>query len=156
MGPRIRTLAHGAIAGAVGTAALNASTYLDMAVRGRPASTTPDQMAQRLLDALHLGQAADEETRQARSTGLGAFLGMSAGVSVGVLLAQLRSAGHPRGAVSTAATSWAIAMLVGNGPMTLVGVTDPRAWTADDWLTDVLPHLAYAAASAGTLAALEG
>ena len=31
----------GAVAGAMGTAALNAVTYLDMAVRGRPSSQVP-------------------------------------------------------------------------------------------------------------------
>jgi hypothetical protein len=46
-------------------------------------------------------------------------------------------------------------MLVGNGPMTLLGVTDPRTWSTTDWAADVVPHLAYAAAAAATLRSFE-
>jgi hypothetical protein len=38
-----RSMLAGAAAGAAGTTALNAVTYLDMAIRGRPASSVPDQ-----------------------------------------------------------------------------------------------------------------
>jgi hypothetical protein len=51
--------------------------------------------------------------------------------------------------------AWAIAMLAGNGPMTVLGVTDPRSWGGVDWAADVLPHLAYAGVAAATLEALE-
>src|SRR4051794_1955049 len=37
-----QTLGRGIIAGAVGTTALNATTYADMVLRARPASTTPE------------------------------------------------------------------------------------------------------------------
>jgi hypothetical protein len=47
-------------------------------------------------------------------------------------------------------------MLAGNGPMTVLGVTDPRRWGAVDWAADVLPHLAYAGVAAVTLDALDG
>jgi hypothetical protein len=30
-----------------------------------------------------------------------------------------------------------------NGPMTALGVTDPRTWAAADRVADVVPHLAY-------------
>ena len=37
-------------------------------------------------------------------------------------------------------------VLVGtNGPMTVLGITDPRTWSAADWISDVVPHLAYGA-----------
>jgi hypothetical protein len=35
--------------------------------------------------------------------------------------------------------------------MTVSGVTDPRSWSASEWLADVLPHAAYALAAAGVL-----
>ncbi len=38
----------GAAAGAAGATALNALTYVDMAVRGRPASSTPETTVERL------------------------------------------------------------------------------------------------------------
>jgi hypothetical protein len=43
------------------------------------------------------------------------------------------------------------ALLVGNGPMTLLGVTDPRSWSAADWASDLAPHLAYGAVAGGVL-----
>ncbi|MCP9968874.1 hypothetical protein LUX57_29935 [Actinomadura madurae] len=43
-------LTRGLAAGAAGTTALNLVTYLDMAVRGRPASSTPEQSVERLAD----------------------------------------------------------------------------------------------------------
>jgi hypothetical protein len=36
----------GAAAGAAGTTALNTVTYLDMAVRGRPTSSTPEDIVE--------------------------------------------------------------------------------------------------------------
>lgn len=51
---RQRTLRAGLVAGAAGTLALEAATYLDMAVTGRPRSDIPDQAAGQLARALHL------------------------------------------------------------------------------------------------------
>jgi hypothetical protein len=42
-------------------------------------------------------------------------------------------------------------MLVGNGPMTLLGVTNPLTWSRRDWAADVAPHLAYAVAATAAL-----
>lgn len=39
--------------------------------------------------------------------------------------------------------------------MARLGVTDPRNWSGPAWLSDLLPHLAYGAATSATLAALE-
>jgi hypothetical protein len=46
---------HGAAAGAAGTTALNAVTYLDMLIRARPESTTPGQV----VDARHRSSQVD-------------------------------------------------------------------------------------------------
>jgi hypothetical protein len=45
-------------------------------------------------------------------------------------------------------------MLLPNGAMVALGLTDPRSWTAADWLSDVLPHIAYGAVTAVTFDAL--
>ncbi|MCP9968873.1 hypothetical protein LUX57_29930 [Actinomadura madurae] len=45
-------------------------------------------------------------------------------------------------------------MLGSSAPMTLLGLTDPREWTASDWAADVIPHLAYGAVAAGVYDAL--
>jgi hypothetical protein len=149
-------LLRGALAGAAGTTALNAATYLDMAIRGRPGSTTPEQVVERGAELLNVPLADNEERKQARESGLGALLGAAAGVGTGVVLGLLRGAtGHPRGAAETGTAAWLVAMVAGNGPMTVLGITDPRKWGAADWLADVLPHLAYAVTTAATMEAFE-
>lgn len=150
---RGQAVVRGLVAGAVGTVALNATTYADMAVRKRPPSSTPEQVAAILARLLHVPLPGDAAARQARLTGLGAVLGTAAGVSAGALLGLLRPWTLDRPTGLTAA--WVLAMLVGNGPMTVLGVTDPRTWSRADWLADVVPHLAYAVAAETTLEIFE-
>jgi hypothetical protein len=35
--------------------------------------------------------------------------------------------------------------------MAALGVTDPRKWSLEEWLADLLPHLGYGAATAAVL-----
>jgi len=89
----MRNLFAGAAAGAAGTTALNAITYLDMAVRGRGSSGTPEQTVDTLAGAVGVDIPGDEETRGNRLTGLGALSGIVTGVSMGAMLGALRSVG---------------------------------------------------------------
>jgi len=143
----LRNLMCGAVAGAAGTTALNAATFVDMAVRGRPASSTPEEVVRRGADLVGAHVPGDDEHRAARTTGLGSLAGAVAGVGAGVVLGVARGRVLPAGSAVTFAGAWVLAMLVGNGPMTVLGVTDPRRWSAADWTADVVPHLAYAAAA---------
>ena len=143
----LRNLVCGAVAGAAGTTALNAVTFADMAVRGRPASSTPEETVRRGADLVGTHIPGDDEHRAARTTGLGSLAGTVAGVGAGVVLGALRGRVLPGGSAGTFAGAWVLAMLVGNGPMTVLGITDPRNWSAADWTADVVPHLAYAAAA---------
>ena len=150
-----KNLVRGVIAGAAGTTALNAVTYLDMAVRARPASSTPQQTVERAAALVGAPLPQDEESKEAVESGLGSLLGILAGVGAGVVLAGVRGVtGHPRSRLGTLVTAWALAMIAGNGPMTALGVTDPRTWARADWTADVVPHVAYAAAAGLTLDAL--
>ena len=79
----IRMLLLGAAAGAAGTTALNAATYLDMAVRGRPTSSTPEDTVEALAGVVHARVPGDDDTRPNRLTGLGALTGIAAGVGAG-------------------------------------------------------------------------
>jgi hypothetical protein len=146
-----RGAARGAVAGAAATTALNAVTFLDMAVRGRPASTTPEETVRRGAELLGLRVAGAEERQRARLTGLGALLGSAAGVGAGMALGVAAESGRPGTGRGTFGVAFTVAMLVGNGPMTVLGVTDPRRWHAQDWAADVVPHVAYAAAAAAAL-----
>ena len=142
---------RGAAAGAAGTTALNVVTYLDMAVRGRPASSTPERTVERLAETAHLSVPGEGATRASRLEGLGALTGLVAGVGVGGLLGLARASGFRAGTLLTTAT----VLVSTNGPMTVLRVTDPRTWSVVDWISDLVPHLAYAAVVTATLDALD-
>ncbi|MDP9416646.1 MAG: hypothetical protein M3P48_02170 [Actinomycetota bacterium] len=156
MTPSLMTqLARGAAAGAAGTTALNAATYLDMTWRGRPASQTPERTVDAIASSLGVRVPGDEDTRPARRSALGALSGIGAGIGTGVALGLLRGR-HPQPSrARSLGTAFALVMVAGNAPMTVLGVTDPRTWSATDWAADVLPHLAYAVVAATTLDALD-
>jgi hypothetical protein len=139
------TLSRGLLAGAAGTTALTAATYLDMALRGRPASTVPEQTVQALLRATGQRLSGSGGERASRATGLGALLGIANGLTVGVVSSIVRSAGvrmpFPVGTVVKGAAS----MATTDVPVALLGVSDPRTWSRQDWVADALPHLAYGA-----------
>jgi len=138
-----RDAACGAIAGAAGTTALNMATYLDMLARGRPPSSTPERTVDRLASLVGVEVRGTESQRAARTCALGALMGAMAGVGAGVAAAAVRGAVGP-GPLRTLVGTFAVAMLVGNAPMTALGVTSPRTWSARDWAADVAPHAAYA------------
>jgi hypothetical protein len=48
-----------------------------------------------------------------------------------------------------------LVLVAGNGPMTALGITDPRTWDTDAWLSDLVPHLAYAVAATYVLRGLD-
>jgi len=146
---------RGAAAGAAGTTALNAVTYLDMVVRGRGTSSTPEQTVEKLAEAVHVPIPGDEGTRANRVQGLGPLTGLVAGVGVGVLVGLVRAAGfRSRPLVGTLLTTAGV-LVAANGPMTVLGVTDPRTWSATDWASDVVPHLAYGAVVTTTMDAFD-
>ncbi|WP_138760363.1 hypothetical protein [Modestobacter altitudinis] len=135
---------RGAAAGAAGTTALNAVTYLDMVGRGRGTSSTPEQTVEALAEKVHVQIPGDEEERSNRVQGLGPLTGLVAGIGVGVLTGLVRATGfRSQPLVGTALTTVGV-LIASNGPMTVLGITDPRTWSTTDWVSDVVPHLAYA------------
>jgi len=142
---------RGAVAGAAGTTALNTATYLDMVGRGRGTSSTPELTVEALAAKVHLAIPGEGTTRENRVQGLGPLTGVAAGVGIGVAAGLVRATGRrPGPLVGTLLTT--VGVLIGtNGPMTVLGVTDPRTWSVTDWVSDVLPHLAYAAVVRATL-----
>lgn len=144
----------GAAAGAAGTTALNAVTYLDMVARARPVSSTPQDTVERLSEKVHIPIPGRGEARENRVAGLGPLAGLAAGVGVGALLGLAYSAGWRPGPVVGGVVATVGALVGGNGPMAVLGVTDPRTWAAEDWVSDIIPHLAYGAVTAGVLRGL--
>lgn len=142
---------RGLVAGAAGTLALNMATYLDMALKGRPASRTPERTIEALAGRAGITVAGSGAEREARVSAVGALSGMATGLAVGVGASTARAAGVRLPAPLGGALIGAAAMTAGNGPMALLGVTDPRSWSRADWLGDVLPHVAYGVAARAAL-----
>ncbi|GGM22704.1 hypothetical protein GCM10011608_04390 [Micromonospora sonchi] len=141
-------LADGLVVGAVGSTALNILTYLDMVVRARPASQTPEESAGKAADALRLN-LGPSEAAAARRSGLGALMGYGAGLAAAVgFVAVARGRRQPL--LRAAALLGGGAMTLADGSLTLLGVTDPRTWRRADWVTDLVPHLAYGLTAAAT------
>lgn len=155
MSGTIRRLLAGAAAGAAGTTALNAVTYADMAVRGRAASSTPQDTVEKMADVTGVEIPGDEQTRRNRVDALGPLTGLVAGVGTGVLLGAARAAGWRPAAPATFAAASGVVLVAGNGPMTVLGITDPRSWDVNSWITDLVPHLAYAVVATYVLGALD-
>jgi hypothetical protein len=110
-------------------------------------------MPEHLVDAIteRAGiEPADEETAPGRRQGLAGLLGIATGLGVGVAYGLAGGAHTPwRVAAGTVALTVA-ASLASDAPATGAGLTDPRTWTAGDWLADLVPHLAYGAVTAIT------
>ncbi|GMA85195.1 hypothetical protein GCM10025868_04450 [Angustibacter aerolatus] len=138
------TLRRGLIAGAAGTAVLNAVTYADMALRGRPASDAPEATVDALADRLGRSIPGDRHQRANRRTALGALSGTATGLAVGVLASVARRAGYRPGRLLGTVGTAAAAMAASDVPLGLLGVSDPRGWSATDWVADAVPHLAFA------------
>lgn len=145
----------GAAAGAAGTTALNAATYLDMVARARPSSSTPEQTIKKLAETTGTQIPGNEDEQQNRVSGLGPLTGLVVGVGVGAALGFARAAGLRTGVLSTTVLGTLGALAGSNGPMAILGVTDLRSWSVSDWVSDVVPHLAYGAVTAATLQALD-
>jgi hypothetical protein len=148
-------LLAGAAAGAAGTAALNAATYLDMTVRGRAASSTPQQTVEVVEDRLPVSVPGEGEARENRVSGLGSLSGIVTGVGIGAAFGVLRRAGL-RPSLPVGAVLVGLAAMASTGAsMVRLGVSDPRTWSAADWLSDLVPHLIYGGVTYGVLQAVD-
>jgi hypothetical protein len=145
----------GLAAGAGGTTALNAVTYVDMVVRGRPTSSTPEDTAEKLADKMGVQIPGDDDARQNRLAGLGPLLGLSAGLGVGAALGVARARGFRPHLVVTAVITGVTAMAATDAPMAALGVSNPRTWAAQDWLSDAVPHLAYGLVTAAVVRSID-
>ncbi|GAA0396862.1 hypothetical protein GCM10009530_55560 [Microbispora corallina] len=148
-------LAAGVAAGATGTTALNAITYLDMAVRGRPASGLPEKTVDTLTERLHVGLGPEEDARN-REQGLGPMLGILTGVGVGLAYGLFRHSVRRVNGPAAAAGVGLAAAVASNLPMTSLGLTDPRKWGIGGWVSDLIPHLGYGAATVAAFELMRG
>ncbi|MEU7502593.1 MULTISPECIES: hypothetical protein [Streptomyces] len=147
-----RSIVRGCAAGAAGTTALNALSYLDMALRGRPSSSAPEDVVEKITEkAGH--PVPESDGRDNRLAGLGALTGIAVGVGTGAAVALLYRAGvRPPGRLGGPATG-ALAMVLTDTPIAGLGISDPRTWSPADWTADALPHLGYGLVTYGLISA---
>jgi|SRR3954468_12732832 hypothetical protein len=150
----MRIITKGLAAGAVGTELLNVATYVDMAVRARGASSTPQEDVERLSGRVGV-QLGEGEERENRTAAIGTLMGYATGAGVGILYGVLRPAVRrlPRG--PGAVLVGLAAMAATDATSAALGTTDPRSWTASEWLSDLVPHLAFGAGLVATYDALD-
>ncbi|MFC4017472.1 hypothetical protein ACFOW4_05870 [Micromonospora sp. GCM10011542] len=141
-------LADGAIAGAVGSAALNMVSYLDIALRGRPVSSTPELTAGRLANIAHLDLGPEDRAANRRS-GLGPVLGYGLGVSAGIAFALYANGRRQPLPLATGLLGAGV-MTISDSTFAALRISDPRTWRRSDWLSDIVPHLAFGMAAAAT------
>jgi hypothetical protein len=149
-----RVLGRGLAAGAAGTTALNAVTYIDMAARARGTSDMPEKAVEEIAERAgqQIPGAGDE--RSNRLQGLGALSGIAAGVGIGVAASVLAPVVRRLPVVLGGVLLGGGAMAATDLPMTKLKLTDPKSWSSTDWLSDAVPHLAYGVVTAWTLRAI--
>jgi hypothetical protein len=140
----LREILTGATAGAVGTVALNATTYADMVIRVRPSSGVPAQGTGKLVGKARLdlsGEGSDEQAVQNREGGLGALSGYVVGLVVGTAYGPIA----PRlGDVSKlVAGAWpGLGAIAGSDVSAAAqGVAEPTKWGPSSWISGTIPHL---------------
>lgn len=151
---------RGAAAGAAGTTALNAATYLDMAVRGRASSSAPQDLVEAVADRADVEIPGHGDERDNRLAGLGPLSGIGVGVVIGaaagLVLGALRKRGVTLPAPVPVVLIGAAAMASSDVPLKLFGISDPSDWEAKDWAADALPHLLYGLVTYATIRAAGG
>jgi hypothetical protein len=152
----MQSIVRGGVAGAAGTTVLNAVTYADMALRGRPQSQVPAQAMDKLAQEAGRPVPGEGETRDNRVSGLGALSGIAVGCGTGVAVSLLRQIGIRMPWWLGGLATGALAMAAADIPMARLGVSDPATWSVKDWGSDVVPHLMYGMATYGILAASDG
>jgi hypothetical protein len=149
-----RAVGRGLLAGAAGTTALNATTYLDMLVRGRPASEIPGKAVDILAEKAERPIPGEGDDKDNRREATGALLGIATGLGVGAAAGLLGPAltRLPRALAGLAVGG--AAMAASDLPLTKLGLTDPKEWSTTDWASDAVPHAAYGLVTVLTLRAL--
>jgi hypothetical protein len=150
---------QGAAAGAAGSTALNAATYVDMVVRARPSSDTPQQLVAAAADRAGVDIPGDGNERENRLAGLGPLSGIAVGALVGSVAGLAHRVLARRGRHVPAPVAvvliGAAAMALSDVPLKLLGVSDPSTWRRADWISDGVPHLVYGAVTYATIRATD-
>jgi hypothetical protein len=121
--------------------ALEVASYLDMAVRGRPASELPSKAADKLASEVDIDLGSDEEG-ESRKSAFGALLGYATGLAVGIGFGMF-AARRRISALQSGIVVGLVAMAAADLPLVKLELTDPRTWERSDWIADIVPHVIY-------------
>jgi hypothetical protein len=151
----------GVIAGATGTVALDVATYLDMAIRGRSASSAPSQLIDATAKSMHVplspqGVGAQDQQAQNRESGLGALLGYIYGLGVGCIYGLIRSRLQKNSIPLAAVGVGLAAMAASDVPLFVARISNPKSWGLSGWASDLIPHLVYGLVTVATYESLLG
>jgi hypothetical protein len=150
---------RGAAAGAAGSTALNAATYLDMAIRGRGTSSAPEDLVEAAASRADVKIPGTGDVRDNRLAGLGPLAGIGVGVLVGATAGVVHRALRKRGRSLPAPVAVILisgaAMALSDVPLKLFGISDPSDWKPTDWAADAIPHLTYGLVTYATLRATD-
>jgi hypothetical protein len=137
----------GVVAGSVGILVLDTVSYLDMVIRGRPASQLPAQLVDKIAELAGVKPTEDGETWRNRASAIGALLGYALGLGIGMVFGVVRARcpGPPRSVAAVGVG--AVALVLNDGALVLFGLTDPRTWGLVGWVSDIVPHLGYGIAT---------
>ena len=142
-------LTNGLLAGAAATLARELVSSVDMAVRGRPVSSTHERMVRRIADGIHVSLGTGERAAN-RVAGLGPLLGFANGVLAVTVFALLTGRRRPPLPVAAVLVG-AGGMLIADAPMAALGVASPRRWGVQGWFEDGAPYLAYSLVAVAAL-----
>lgn len=151
----IGVLRRGLVAGAVGTTVIEAVTWLDMAIRGRPASQMPQRTVEAGLDALGIDVPGTKAERDHRIEAFGALSGIGAGLGVGMAASTARALGVRLPATLGGAVTGLGAMALTDLSAQGLGTIDLAGWSSADWASDLVPHLAYGFTTTAVLRGME-
>lgn len=142
------------LAGAAGTVALEATTYLDVALRGRAPSNVPERVVGRIAEKTGfepLEESNTDEIAEHRRVGASAMLGYLTGFAAATAAALLWAPRRRLPLPVVAIVTGAAAMAISDIGATALGVTDPSSWDLRAWLADAIPHAVFGVTTAAVL-----
>lgn len=144
----IREILKGTVSGAVGTMALDMTSYADMMRSGRKASDVPAQLVEKLaaragIEDLAPSPGRKDDKAKNRQSAAGALIGYGVGLGVGATYGAMRPSFRSVPWPVMGLLLGAAAMAAADVPTVRLGLSDPKEWGVQGWIGDIVPHVAY-------------
>lgn len=142
----VGALGRGIVAGAAGTAAMTASSTLEMKIRGRKPSTVPADAAAKVTGV----EPDSEEGKQKLSNAVHWAYGTAWGAPRGLL--PLAGLGAPAATAAHLGAVWGAGLVM---QPALGAAPPPNRWGAKSVAIDAMHHLVYALGTTGAFLLLD-